>query len=269
MNGTERPNILKVLPNDNGYPLLPSVDFDNINPANARCMLKEYIEMAWSTYQNPKSCGNLIHAAESSLPADWSLIPSSPAWDILNDPERREKVLTDTDTNFPGLKSLDPVQMNISNLFSSILNIKNAQDEGRPLLKFTFQDEEIVELDDSSPKSRPPSRILSQKSLSSAIPPKRTCTKVPDFSPERLTATSSARAAPSLTSIDPMSSLPLAQNFLPVDVSTVSANTPEKRKKRKTDVGDDVDVHIKLSDRPAATKRRRIEKVIPARTSSR
>jgi hypothetical protein len=138
------------------------------------------------------------------------LIPSLPAWDILNDPEQREKVLTDTDTNFPGLKSLDPVRMNISDLFSSILIIKNAQDEGRFLLKFTFpkdlslatepfQAGEIVELG----SSRASSRILSQQSPSSAkqpaATPKHTLVKVTDFSPKRLTAKLAARAAPTCT----------------------------------------------------------------------
>lgn len=51
----QKPNALKILQNDTGYPLLPSVDVDDINPANARCMLKEYIEMAWGMCQNPKS----------------------------------------------------------------------------------------------------------------------------------------------------------------------------------------------------------------------
>ena len=165
------------------------------------------------------------------MPARRSSIPSLPAWDILNDPEHREKVLTDTDTNFPGLKSLDPVRMNISDLFSSILIIKNAQDEGRSLLKFTFpkdlslatepfQDREIVELG-SSPKLRSSSRILSQQ--------------------------------PDLTSSLPNS-----------NVSAADVNAG-KRKKRKTDVGDDVNVQ---SNRPL-TKKQRIEEVILPRTSSR
>lgn len=232
---------------------------------------------------------------ESSLPAHRSLIPSLPAWDILNDPDRREKVLTDTDAIFPGLKSLDPVRMNISDLFSSILIIKNAQDEGRSLLKFTFQDREIVELDDPSRKSGQPSHILSRQTRSSvkfkqpAVPP--THTKVPDFSPERRTATSSPRAALSLISTtplaasppdilrgtpestlkdvsfnsaakvpDPMTLLPLTSIGLPT-VSAADINTPQKKKKRKTVVANNVDDH-------AATKKQRIE-VIPARMSSR
>lgn len=190
----------------------------------------------------------LIRTVESSLAAHPSLIPSLPAWNILNDPEHREKVLIDTDTNFPGLKSLDPVRMNISDLFSSILTIKNAQDEGRSLLKFTipkdlslatelFQDGEIVELG-SSPKSRASSHILSQQLPSSAKPAgthKHTLVDIPDFS------------------------------LLPnLNVSSADVN-PEKRKKRKTDVGDDVNVQ---SNQPA-TKKQRIEEVILPRTSSR
>ena len=66
----------KVLQNDGSYPLLPSEDVNNISLAGVRSMLKEYIELAWSMYQNLKSMS-------SELMSDRILIAISPIADSL------------------------------------------------------------------------------------------------------------------------------------------------------------------------------------------
>jgi len=132
-------------------------------------------------------------------------------WDILHDPQHRKEILEDNDQCFLGLKSLDPVRMSVSDVFTTLNIIKSLEDNGRSVLTFTVPDDlgafqvphetpsdnEIVELDDP-PNSK--SRRTGPPSQSDLIevesPGKPSSYEVPDFSPEEPATRRSKKPSP-------------------------------------------------------------------------
>ena len=168
--------------------------------------------------------------------------------------------------------------MDISNLFSTIQLIQNAQNEGRFLLKFTFPNDlfdssptaEGGEIDSPLSKSGEPSHIQLQRSASSKkhtfVPPAHT--EKPDFSPEGLTGSNAALSFLSIVSAnrsdgsapdlpESVDRYPISYdsagtadthipNFLPLTSTSQSlaalsatSNTTRQGKKRKADVSND------------------------------